>query len=193
MRVGIFTPAYREQCTVWHKYSQIRDVAWALNNDVELYHFHSASCSIVRQRNWAVKHARERDCDWLMMQDADCAGMDGSILERLLSVAQNRRAAVVGVPFISRTREIVTCAPAKPGEIYEGEVGTGAVIMDLRRLEDVPLPWFAENLSDDGTEMLCGEDIHMCRLLKEHGVWIDYTQATVHVAEEGLLLDPAKA
>lgn len=195
MRIGVFAPAYRETFSAYHMYSRFRDQRWATNGGHELLDFHASSCTIAMTRNWAVKKAREMECDWLMMQDSDCGALgQGSVLSRLVRVATNNDAAVVGVPFIARSRDKVTCEPAQPGEIYEAEVGTGLILFDMRRL-NAELPWFVEELSADGTERVCGEDIGMCRFIAAggHKVMVDYTIDTVHIAEEGLVLRPSEA
>lgn len=195
MRIGVFCPSYREQVAVAHMYSRFRDQRWATKAGHELLDFHAASCTVAMTRNWAVKKARELECHWLMMQDSDCGAIgQGSVLKKLISTATNNDAAVIGVPFVARTRDKVTCEPAHAGKIYEGEVGTGLVLFDMRRLK-AQLPWFVEQLSEDGTERVCGEDIGMCRYVASggHKVMVDYTVDTVHIAEEGLALRPSEA
>lgn len=195
MRIGVFVPAYRETVTVAHMYSRFRDQRWAIQRGHELLDFHMSSSTIAMSRNQAVKKAREWECDFLMMQDSDCGGIEQkSVLHRLMRTAQMNEAAVVGVPFIARSRDRVTCEPALANEVYEGEVGTGLVLFDMRKLK-ADLPWFVEELSEDGTERVCGEDIGMCRYLAAggHRVMVDYTVDTVHIAEEGLVLRPSEA
>ena len=196
MRIGYYVPAYRETVTMAHVYTRLFDQTWASAKGYELAHFHSSSSNIAMQRNWAIKRARQEECNYLMMLDSDC-GVEGHepALKRMLYTMHNQDAALVGLPFIARTRDKVTAEPANPGRVYVGEVGTGCVLIDMGALEDVALPWFVDELTEDGTERKCGEDIHFCRKLEELGKTciIDYTLPTIHIAEEGLYLNPGDA
>jgi hypothetical protein len=79
------------------------------------------------------------------------------------------QAAVVGAAVVTRNGKRMNCEPVRPGDVYEGEVGTGYMLIDLFRLRDLPRPWFVHRDSPDGLKVECGEDIYFCRHAKAHG------------------------
>lgn len=139
---------------------------------------------IDRVRNQAVRIAYENKCDLLLMQDADTFAVLPAYgcLETMLDTMQKHDAAAVGAAVVVRNGERMNVEPARPGESYEGEVGTGLMLIDLGKLRDLPRPWFRMDTSDDGEGIRCSEDIWFCRLLRKHGhrVVVDYTFQTGH-------------
>jgi hypothetical protein len=139
---------------------------------------------IERVRNTGVRIAYEQQADLLMMQDADTFALlpaYGS-LESLYATMVKHDAAAVGAAVVVRNGERMNAQPARPGESYEGEVGTGIMLIDLQKLRDLPRPWFRTLTSTDGETVQQSEDIFFCRQLKAHGhrVIVDYTFPTGH-------------
>lgn len=139
---------------------------------------------IERVRNLGVKQAYELGADLLLMQDADTFSLPPAFgpLEPLYSSMERCDAAVVGAAVITRNGERMNCEPAVPGRIYAGEVGTGLMLIDLRKLRDLPQPWFVQDVASDGITLRVGEDIGFCRLVKSAGrvVVVDYSFNTGH-------------
>lgn len=159
--------------------------------DVQLLRVDMAG--IARARNNAVEYAFNMDADLMLMQDYDCFGVEpkGS-LHHLVNAWEAEAAAAVGAVIACRGRDKVNAEPARPGQRYVADVGTGIMLVDMRRLADLPRPWFTCDLSDDGTQLAMSDDIGFCRRVKAHGrrVIADYTFSTGHCAEDVLALDP---
>ena len=139
---------------------------------------------IDRVRNMAVRIAYDNACDLLLMQDADTFSIlpaYGS-LESMWNTMDKFGAAAVGAAVAVRNGETMNVQPALPNQAYEGEVGTGLMLIDLNKLKDLPRPWFRTELFEDGERVKTSEDIWFCRYLKRQGfsVYIDYTFRTGH-------------
>lgn len=184
LRIAHLLPAYR--ATV-HP-----EVAIGMSRDAtvcaERKWIHMPFCidahGIERVRNTGVRMAVERQADLLLMQDADTFALPPAFgaLDPLWQTMQKHDAAAVGAAVVVRNGQTMNVEPARPGESYEGEVGTGLMLIDLRKLADLPRPWFRTELHDDGERVRCSEDIAFCRLLKRagHRVIVDYTFPTGH-------------
>lgn len=143
-----------------------------------------------RARNTAVSAAVRSGCDLLLFQDADTFALpqgNYSALARLVATLTEHDAAVVGAAVVGRS-ERMNCDPAKPGEVYEGVVGTALMLLDLHKLARVSRPWFLYQVAPDGEGVQCGEDLYFCRRAAEAGckVVVDYGIATGHVTSEVL-------
>ena len=90
-------------------------------------------------------------------------------LGEMYDAMSTRSAAVIGAAVATRNGNRMNCEPANPGEIYDGEVGTGYMLLDLWRLRDLPRPWFVHADTPDGLRVECGEDIYFCRKAKAAG------------------------
>ena len=186
MKIGFYVPCYREQIDIHVSYEQVRAERWCNSHGHELIPWHGTSTNVARLRNEAIKQAREFDCDRLIMVDADCySNTVTGLLGNLMLSMDDTGAAACGAVFACRKGDRVNCEPAIKRRVYEGEVGTGAMLFDMRQLERLPLPWFVDELNEDGTERVCGEDIYCCRYLNECGfsTFVDYTIDTSHRAE----------
>jgi hypothetical protein len=188
VRIGHFVPAYRQQVHVEVAMSMARDTSWAKAAGVEHCPFWVDASGIARARNLAVDTARRLDCDLLLMQDADCFGLPqvGSALGRLMRSMQSAGAAAVGAAFAVRNGASMNCEPARPGELYDGIVGTGLMLIDMRALAALPRPWFVHRDDETGTRVAVGEDVNFCRLVRAagHRVSVDYTFPTGHASTE---------
>lgn len=187
MKIGHYVPAYGQRVHVQVAMALAREAAWCEHAGHVHAPFFTDMIGVDRARNHAVKIATGADCDLLLMQDVDTYALpehNYSALERLLETMTEHGASVVGAAYASRNRDRVNCEPAKPHEVYEGVVGTGLMLIDLRRLADLPQPWFRYQVADDGMTVTCGEDLYFCRLAKAagHKVLVDYTIPTGHVA-----------
>ncbi len=185
MKIAHFLPAYRSTVHAEVALSMAREATWCASNDWTHVPFYVDCTGIARARNIAIRTAYEAGCDLLLTQDADCFALPKqtySAIGHLWRVMHKHEAAVVGAAFLVRNGERVNCEPALPGEVYDGEVGTGLMLVDLRRLHDLPRPWFVQQDNADGSGVSVGEDIGFCRAVKSagHRVLVDYSIATGH-------------
>jgi hypothetical protein len=184
MKVAHLLPAYRGTVHAEVAIGMSRDAIVCAERGWKHVPFCVDAHGIDRVRNMGVRIAYDNGADLLLMQDADTftiAPAFGS-LEPLLATMEKHDAAAVGAAVVVRNGNTMNVEPARPGESYEGEVGTGLMLIDLRKLAELPRPWFRTTLHDDGERVRCSEDIGFCRLLKTHGhkVIADYTVQTGH-------------
>ncbi len=187
MRVGHFVPAYRSQVHAEVAMSLAREAAWCESKKWTHVPFYVDATGIARARNIAVEMAYRSRCDLLLMQDSDCFALPDanySAIAAMWRSMHNVGGHVLGLAIAVRNGDGMNCEPANPGHVYEGDVGTGLMLIDLRPLRDLPRPWFRQVDSASGDTVECGEDINFCRHVRAHGyrVWIDYTIPTGHAS-----------
>ncbi len=184
MKVAHLLPAYRGAVHAEVAIGMSRDAIVCAERGWKHVPFLIDAHGVERVRNMGVRVAYENECDLLLMQDADTFSIKPAFgsLESLHRSMEKHGAAAVGAAVVVRNGERMNAEPAKPGESYEGEVGTGIMLIDLRKLADLPRPWFRTLVRADGETVQESEDIHFCRLLKAHGhkVVVDYTFPTGH-------------
>ena len=187
MICALAIPAYRQQVHVQTAYAWAQDAANAIELGWRPMLLWTDTTGVARARNTIVKIAEDNGARLLLMCDSDTfpTRPDGG-LKAMWKTMCDTGAAAVGAAVVVRNGDRVNCEPARPGEVYEGEVGTGYFLIDLVKIRQVPKPWFVYRDSADGLGVECGEDIGFCRLLKAHGhrVVVDYTLAMGH-AETG--------
>jgi hypothetical protein len=184
VKVAHLLPAYRGTVHAEVAIGMSRDAIVCAERGWKHAPFLIDAHGVDRVRNMGVRFAYENECDLLLMQDADTFSLRpvfGS-LEPLYRTMDKHNAAAVGAAVVVRNGERMNVEPAKPGESYEGEVGTGLMLIDLRKLRDLPRPWFRTLVKTDGETVHESEDIYFCRHLKAHGhkVIVDYTFPTGH-------------
>ena len=188
MRVAHFVPAYRATVHAEVALGMAREATWCASNGWEHVPFYTDCNGIARARNLAVREAMRHRCDLLLMQDADGfmipSAETPSAIGHLWRTMHKADAAVVGAVFVVRNGQTVNCEPARPGETYDGEVGTGLMLIDLRRLDSLALPWFVQRDGADGCSVALGEDIGFCRAVSAIGqrVIVDYSIRTGHAS-----------
>jgi hypothetical protein len=189
MKIGHFIPAYRETLAIQTAHGAIRDALWAQDNGHELLPFSWSVTGIDRARNKAIKDALSMECDLLYTCDNDVfARPPVSGLASLFAAWEREdRPAVVGAAVITRTHALNVNA--------QGDVGAAMLLIDLKQIATINPPYFVTLLSDDGTELACGEDFAFCRLLRANDlrVVLDTTTPTGHVAEQRLYFQPPEA
>lgn len=184
MIIALAIPAYRQQVNVQTAYCWAQDCMTALEmgwRPVPLW----VDCSgIPRSRNLIVKTAEDIGARLLLMCDSDTfPDLREGGLASMWKAMSDTGASAVGAAVVTRNGHRVNCEPSRPGEVYEGEVGTGYFLVDLWKIRDVPKPWFVQRDSADGLKVECGEDIGFCRLLKRHGhkVVVNFALPTGHM------------
>lgn len=178
MRIALAIPAYRQAVHARTAYAWAQDSMAALEQGWNPMLIWADNTGVARSRNTIVKMAGDADARLLLMCDSDTfpLAVEGG-LAHLWRTMSATGAAVVGAAVVTRNGDRMNCEPARPGETYEGEVGTGYMLIDLFKLRDLPRPWFVHRDSDDGLRVVCGEDIYFCRHAKAHGhrVIVDFT------------------
>ena len=183
MIIALAVPAYRQVVNVQTAYAWAQDSLTAAELGWKPLLIWADNTGVARSRNTNVKVAENAGARLLLMCDSDTfpTPMEGG-LHSMWNVMQQHKAAVVGAAVVTRNGKRMNCEPAKPGEAYEGEVGTGYMLIDLVKLRDLPRPWFVHKDSPDGLKVECGEDIYFCRHAKAHGhrVMVNYVLPMGH-------------
>jgi hypothetical protein len=134
-------------------------------------------------RNTIVARAEQAGSRLLLMCDSDTMPVpqEGG-LRSMWDAMSETGAAVVGAAVPVRNGDSMNCEPAKPGEVYEGVVGTGYMLVDLVKLRDLPRPWFTCALAADGLSKALGSDIGFCRAVQSIGqrVVVNYRLPMAH-------------
>lgn len=176
-------PAYRQQINIRTATGMVQDALWAASQGWRVAPLWVDCSGIARARNKLVAEAERIGARLLLMCDSDTFALppEGG-LEHMWKVMCDHRAAVVGAAVPTRNGSRMNCEPARPGETYEGEVGTGYMLIDLVKLRDLPRPWFVHQDTDDGLDVACGEDIYFCRRAKAagHDVVVDFALPMGH-------------
>lgn len=185
MKVGIFTPCYREQVHIGTAYMLARLCVSLVGAGMRPDPFYRASACLDASRNWAVNEARARECHVLLMVDADVFTTEPTFLADMLDEIK-AGAAVCGAAVMTRDGRENTAG--------DGSVGTGLMLIDLRKLADLPQPWFRTELDERG-ETRTGEDIAFCRRVTAHGRRVATLRSfqTSHVGESHFQFSPAAA
>jgi hypothetical protein len=179
--ICIAVPAYKQTVHIGTALALAQDNATALSLGWKPMLLWTDCNSIEVARNLIVKQATEAGARLLLMCDSDTFPVGGG-LESMWQAMQDTGAAVVGAAVPVRGGESMNCEPAKPGEVYEGVVGTGYVLIDLVKLRNMPRPWFRVEINEDGTEKTVGSDIGFCRDVQSTGqrVVVNYRQQMAH-------------
>ena len=196
MIIALGMPAYRQTLHVQTAYAWSQDAITALELGWRPFHLWVDATGITRARNIMVQKALDAGARMLLTCDSDTfplAGHGG--LGALWKTMQRLDAAVVGAAVITRNGTRMNCEPARPGECYEGEVGTGYMLIDLFKLRELPRPWFVQHDAPDGQAVVCGEDIAFCRAARAagHRVIVDFTIAMGHADQSIAASDPGAA
>lgn len=183
MIVALAVPAYKQQIHVQTACAWSQDLVTAMQLGWRPVQLWTDCNSIEVARNIIVERATKADARLLLMCDADTMPVppEGG-LRSMWQAMQDTGAAVVGAAVPVRNGDSMNCEPARPGEVYEGEVGTAYMLVDLWKLRDMARPWFRVELSEDGTSKAVGSDIGFCRAVKAagHRVVVNYAMQMAH-------------
>jgi hypothetical protein len=183
MIIALAVPAYQQRIHVVTAAAWSQDLVTAMQLGWRPLQLWTDINSIECARNTIVKQAIDAGARLLLTCDADTMPIspEGG-LRSMWQAMQDTGAAVVGAAVPVRNGETMNCEPARPGEIYDGVVGTAYMLIDLHKLRDLPRPWFRVELSDDGTTKAVGSDIGFCRLAEKHGhrVVVNYALQMAH-------------
>lgn len=170
MKIALAVPAYRQQIHIQAAYAWAQDMASAMEMGWRPLLLWTDINNIECARNTIVQQAQAAGARLLLMCDADTmpVPVEGG-LKSMWQVMTDTGAAVVGAAVPVRNGDSMNCEPARPGEVYDGVVGTGYMLVDLVKLRDLPKPWFSVTLSEDGTRKALGSDIGFCRAVEAAG------------------------
>jgi len=185
VKVGIFTPAYREQVHICQSYMVARLCLSLVQAGYRPDPFYRASACLDASRNWAVNEARSRGCHLLLMVDADVFTSEPTFFADMLDEIKSGAAVVGAAVSTRRGIENVTT---------DGDVGTGLMLVDLRKLEGMEHPWFKTILDASG-DVAVGEDVSFCQRVRAHGRTVAVTRSfpTTHVGEAHYQFSPSAA
>lgn len=171
MIIALGIPCYKQHIHIGTAQNWTQDTIYAMQQGWRPLMLWADTNSIECSRNLLVKQAEEAGARLLLMCDADTfpAPPIGG-LESMWKAMCETGATVIGAAVAVRNGDRMNCQPSNPGQIYEGEVGTAYMLIDLVKLRAMPKPWFSVVLSNDGTEKAVGSDVGFCRRAKEHGV-----------------------
>lgn len=181
MIIALAVPAYQQRIHIGTALGLAQDNATAMSMGWRPLLLWTDCNSIEVARNIIVQQATDAGARLLLMCDADTFPVDNG-LASMWQVMSETSAAVVGAAVPVRNGDAMNCEPAKPGEAYDGVVGTGYVLIDLVKLRALPRPWFTVSLAEDGLSKAVGSDIGFCRRVQEHGqrVVVNYRLPMAH-------------
>jgi hypothetical protein len=183
MIITLAVPAYQQRIHVQTAHAWAQDMATAVEFGWKPQLLWTDINSIEVARNNIVHQAIATGSRLLLMMDADSCPvpLEGG-LRSMWEVMCETGAAVVGAAVPIRNGEGMNCEPARPGEVYDGVVGTAYQLIDLVKLRNLPCPWFTVALSEDGLSKAVGSDIGFCRRVAEHGqrVVVNYRLPMAH-------------
>jgi hypothetical protein len=179
--IALAVPAYKQSVHIGTALGLAQDNATALSLGWRSLMLWSDCNNIEIARNLIVKQAIEAGARLLLMCDSDTFPVGGG-LSSMWQAMQDTGAAVVGAAVPIRNGDGMNCEPAQPGEVYDGVVGTGYMLIDLVKLRDLPAPWFVCELDATGTEKAVGSDIGFCRRVQSAGrrVVVNYALPMAH-------------
>lgn len=183
MIIALSIPAYQQRVHIGTALALAQDNAYAMSQGWRPLLLWTDSNSIEVARNIIVKQATDAGARLLLMCDSDTFPVESG-LASMWQAMQETGAAVVGAAVPVRNGQTMNCEPARPGEVYEGVVGTGYILIDLVKLRDLPKPWFRVELNEDGTSKAVGSDIGFCRDVQAHGqlVAVNYATPMAHAS-----------
>lgn len=194
MKVAMISPDYGGFCSTANKMTNGSDRLWLKENGHEELVFAIDAVDIASVRNKALEQAIRQNCDRLLMVDSD-VGMEGgnSSLQWLMPTMTEHDAAVAGVPVMLRRAEVlpngqhkntVNCSPIYAGQVYQGRVATGIMLIDVKKAAELDKPYFLDVRNDDNTQRTTTQDMYFCDKLKQRGykVYVDFRAGTVHTA-----------
>jgi hypothetical protein len=181
MIIALAVPAYQQRIHVGTAMALAQDNATAMQQGWRPLLLWTDCNSIEVARNVIVKQAIDAGARLLLMCDSDTFPVESG-LASMWQAMQDTGAAVVGAAVPIRNGDSMNCEPARPGEVYEGVVGTGYLLADLVKLRDLPRPWFRVELSEDGTSKSVGSDVGFCRAVQSAGlrVVVNYALGMAH-------------
>jgi hypothetical protein len=183
MIIALAVPAYKQTVHVQTAYAWAQDAMTAMEQGWKPLLLWTDMTGIERSRNMIVKQAEQAGARLLLMCDSDTMPVPvvGG-LSSMWKAMSETGAAVVGAAVPIRNGDSMNCEPARPGEIYEGVVGTGYMLIDLVKLRDMPKPWFVCELDEHGIDKVVGSDIGFCRLVQNHGqkVVVNFALSMAH-------------
>lgn len=162
------------------------------------------SSALAWARNTAVDMAIKDGYDWLFFWDADVSIDKQGFIEEMITLAQEKNAGIVGVPYAMKgfpieyacraldgTRIVadvnathdtkaVMNLPTEP--FQASQVATGTMLIKVDVLKQMQGPWFTFiDKIEDGVPIFWPEDYNFCDLAAKHcDIWADPRYKTMH-------------
>lgn len=194
MKVALCSPDYGGLCSTVNKFTNGSDRVWLAMNGHEEFVFGTDAVDISTVRNKAMHHAIDAGCNRLLMIDSDVAVEGGnSSLASLMPLMDEKDCALAGIPVMLRRAEqmpdgrwknTVNCSPIFAGEVYQGRVATGILLINLDQVKELPEPWFYDVRNENNTERTVTQDMYFCDKVRDAGlkVYVDFRIPSVHRA-----------
>lgn len=194
MIIGHFVPSYRPICDGLSAQLLREQDTLAHRLGYDYRYWAEETSDIVVLRNRALKRAIEMGCDYLCMQDSDIWSKSsiGAIAVMLETARKTGAAMTVAICGLRRTPAVSNVEPVRAGEVYKGiKAGTGLVLIDCKQAATIEGRWFDREYSEDGADIMVGEDIWFCRQLAKHNLelWVDGRVPTTHAKRDVVSLD----
>jgi hypothetical protein len=193
VKICLAVPAYQQRIHVQTAHAWAQDMATAMELGWRPLLLWTDCNSIEVARNTIVKQALQADARLLLMCDADTmpVPLEGG-LKSMWEAMGETGAAVVGAAVPVRNGDRMNCQPARPGEVYVGEVGTAYMLCDLHKLRALPRPWFKCEMAEDGLSKAVGSDIGFCRAVQSagHKVVVNFRLAMAHAEQSAVATRP---
>lgn len=142
-------------------------------------------------RNKLVRAALDGDFSHLLFIDDDMS-FPPNVPERLVAHAVD----VVAANYTKRQLPALPVAQAKGRYLFSkgktgleevDHAGTGMMMIRVELFKKLPWPWFKTSLREEATDPIVSDDVHFCRLAREHGykIWVDHdlSQEIGHVGD----------
>jgi len=169
MKIGLYWPAYNRRLMPEVAMMALREQKWCIENGHELVPYWFNIASIPAAFNRGIEEAYSLGCDLLFFNTTDCFSPEFEVLKQLIADLEEHDASSVGIPCLTRTVNINTQVPCTPNTIYEGVVANTLMLLDLRKLIDLPMPWFVDVMNADGTSRKISQDIYFAEHMRDHG------------------------
>jgi GT2 family glycosyltransferase len=154
-------------------FAQLR---WPMN--VDLRYERAEGMEVGDARNQLAESALLAGSRWLFFLDEDVVPPLSAVKQLIQAMDERPDAAMIGAIYSDKTEP---CQPmvfdeAGAGPFWDWDVGevfrvrfgvaTGCSLIDVRKLEDIPRPWFR---TVDGQAERWTEDMWFCRQVRESG------------------------
>jgi hypothetical protein len=193
MIIVLAVPAYQQRVHVQTAHAWANDMAAATEMGWRPMLLWTDCNSIEVARNSIIHQATQVGARLVLMCDADTmpVPLEGG-LKNMWQAMTDTGAAAVGAAVPVRNGDGMNCEPARPGEVYEGVVGTGYMLIDIVKLRDMPRPWFKVEMAEDGLSKAVGSDIGFCRAVQSagHKVVVNFRLAMAHAEQSAVATRP---
>jgi hypothetical protein len=192
-------PAYRASVHSACAQSMARDAYWCAQHGFRYTSMCADLGRIDVARNLAVEQARRIKATHLWRTDEDNWSADATpALATLFDTMTRTGAPIVGANCLTRDGKGMNGIPVAgsrelaPG-VYEAEVvGAALMLVDMRKLASLTLPWFVFETTPDGLLTSVPEDLYFCERARKagHRVVCNFMLKTGHAGPASHMAGP---